>query len=49
MNMKIISLIPSQYYRVEPYRTFIGSLEEAGKNITLPKISDVPPILESLE
>jgi len=45
----IISLIPSQYYRVEPYRTFILSLEETGKNIKLPKIFNVPPILETLE
>jgi len=45
----IISLIPSQYYRVEPYRTFIESLEEAGKKMKLPKIYNVPPILETLE
>ena len=45
----IVSLIPSQYYRVEPYKSFIRYLETTGKNIKLPKIHDVPPILESLE
>ena len=45
---KIISLIPSQYIRVEPYKSFIEALKETGKNMKLPKIHKVPPILESL-
>ena len=45
---KIISLIPSQYIRIEPYKSFINSLIETGKNIELPRIHEVPPILESL-
>jgi len=45
---KIISLIPSQYVRVEPYKSFIEALTEAGKKMKLPKIHKVPPILESL-
>ena len=45
---KIISLIPSQYVRIEPYKSFIDALVETGKNMKLPKTYDVPPILESL-
>ena len=45
---KIISLIPSQYVRIEPYKSFINALIEAGKNMELPRIYEVPPILESL-
>ncbi|MFP6779548.1 MAG: LysR family transcriptional regulator [Alphaproteobacteria bacterium] len=45
---KIISLIPSQYIRIEPYKSFINALVETGKNMKLPKTYDVPPILESL-
>ena len=45
---KIISLIPSQYVRIEPYKSFINALVETGKNMKLPKTYDVPPILESL-
>ena len=45
---KIISLIPSQYVRIEPYKSFIEALLYTGKNIQLPKINKVPPILESL-
>ena len=45
---KIISLIPSQYVRIEPYKSFIDSLVATGKNMQLPKAKAVPPILESL-
>ena len=45
---KIISLIPSQYVRIEPYKSFIDSLVATGKNMQLPKANPVPPILESL-
>ena len=45
---KIISLIPSQYVRIEPYKSFIDSLVATGKNMQLPKANAVPPILESL-
>ncbi len=44
----IVSLLPSQYSRVEPYKSFIEFLEITGKNMKLPKIYKVPPILESL-
>ena len=45
---KIISLIPSQYVRIEPYKSFIDSLVATGKSMQLPKANPVPPILESL-
>jgi DNA-binding transcriptional LysR family regulator len=45
---KIISLIPSQYVRIEPYKSFINALVDTGKKMQLPKAHAVPPILESL-
>ena len=45
---RIISLIPSQYVRIEPYKSFIDSLVATGKDMQLPKAKAVPPILESL-
>tara|TARA_B100000749_G_scaffold245233_1_gene207546 strand:- start:77 stop:1075 length:999 start_codon:yes stop_codon:yes gene_type:complete len=45
---KIVALMPSQYTRIEPYKTFISALIDSGKNLKLPKINKVPPILESL-
>ena len=45
---KIISLIPSQYVRIEPYKSFINALVDTGKKMQLPKARAVPPILESL-
>lgn len=45
---KIVALIPPQYTRIEPYKSFINSLVASGKKLKLPKVFPVPPILESL-
>ncbi len=44
----IVSLVPSQYIRIEPYKSLLEALKTSGKSIKLPKIHPVPPILESL-
>ena len=45
---KIVALIPPQYTRIEPYKSFINSLIASGKKLKLPRVFPVPPILESL-
>ena len=45
---KIVALIPPQYTRIEPYKSFISSLIASGKKLKLPRVFPVPPILESL-
>lgn len=41
----IVALIPGQYQRVEPYRSFLEALAAAGRAIALPKIAETPPFL----
>jgi DNA-binding transcriptional LysR family regulator len=41
----IVALIPGQYQRVEPYRSFLSSLETAGRGIAVPGIAETPPFL----
>jgi DNA-binding transcriptional LysR family regulator len=43
----IIGLIPSQYARVEPYATFIASLEQAGAEVDVPAVLPQPPFVRS--
>ena len=45
---KVVALSPSQYARVEPYKSFISSLEKAGSNIELPKIWSMPKYFDGL-
>jgi DNA-binding transcriptional LysR family regulator len=42
---KTVALMPSQYARVEPYRTFLPILQEAGRTVRLPKILPMPPFI----
>lgn len=44
-DRRLVALVPVQYQRVEPYRSFIVALQEAGKEIALPVIQDTPPFL----
>jgi DNA-binding transcriptional LysR family regulator len=44
-DRSIVALIPGQYQRVEPYRSFLDALARAGKAIVLPKIAETPPFL----
>ena len=48
-DRQIVGLVPSQYVRIEPYATFLAAVEQAGANIDLPPIRDIPPFLKSIE
>ena len=47
VSRRIVALIPSQYQRIEPYRSFIAALEEASRAIVPPDLLPVPPFLDS--
>jgi len=47
-DREIVALTPSQYVQVEPYCSFLKVLGEAGTDVVLPEIRDVPPLLEQL-
>jgi len=47
-DREIVALTPSQYVQVEPFSSFLRVLGEAGGDLMLPKILDIPPILEQL-
>jgi DNA-binding transcriptional LysR family regulator len=40
-----VALMPSQYVRVEPYKTFLPILQEAGRSVRLPTILPMPPFI----
>jgi len=46
VSRKLVALMPSQYARLEPYKSFIGALEVAGRKATLPDFLDIPPFLK---
>ncbi len=46
-DRRIIGLIPSQYARIEPYATFIASLEQAGSEVELPSTLPRPPFIKA--
>ena len=48
-DRRIVGLVPSQYVRIEPYATFLDAIEQAGAQIKLPPIKDVPPFLRAVE
>ena len=45
---KVVALAPSQYARVEPYTSFISSLQKAGAKIELPSLLPMPKYFNSL-
>ena len=47
MHRRLVSLTPNQFANIEPTKTFIRSLNEAGKELTLPKINQIPPFLKN--
>jgi len=47
-DRQIVSLIPSQYARVEPYSSFLKVLKEAGENVHMPEIKPMPPLVTAL-
>lgn len=49
MNRRLVSLTPNQFANIEPTKTFISSLSEAGKKLILPEINKIPPFLINSE
>ena len=47
MQRRLVSLTPNQFLNIEPTKTFIKSLSDAGNLLTLPKIHKIPPILKN--
>ena len=47
-DREIVAMMPSQYVRAEPFCTFIDVLQDAGRQLKLPKIDPVPPLLKAL-
>ena len=41
------SLTPNQFSKIEPSKSFIKCLVEAGNSLSLPKINPIPPILSN--
>ncbi len=44
-----VCLVPAQYLRVEPYKSFLAALEEAGRAIIPPPIRPPPPFMRSVK
>ena len=42
---RIVAVLPSQYQRVEPYRTFLDCLSAAGQAAELPALRAAPPFI----
>ena len=47
MQRRLVSLTPNQFAKVEPTKTFVKSLVEAGKKLILPDINKIPPFLKN--
>ena len=47
MHRRLVSLTPNQFANIEPTKTFIRSLNEAGQELTLPKINQIHPFLKN--
>src|SRR5215510_5325769 len=41
-----VAILPDQYLRLAPYREFAEALEWAGRNVTLPPILPMPPLIK---
>ena len=44
-HRRLVSLTPNQFSKIEPSKSFIKCIVEAGKKLNLPKIYPIPPIL----
>ena len=47
MHRRLVSLTPNQFANIQPTKTFISSLSEAGKKLILPEINKIPPFLKN--
>ena len=45
----IVALVPGQYLRIEPYKTFLDALQTTGNAISIPDIGETPPFLHRAE
>lgn len=43
---RIVAIIPTQYQRIEPYRTLLEALEKAARAVELPQVLPTPPFLD---
>jgi len=46
---RIVAVLPSQYQRVEPYRTFLDCLAAAGQVVAMPALYPAPPFIRGRE
>jgi DNA-binding transcriptional LysR family regulator len=42
---RLVALMPSQYQRVEPYRSFVQTLQDVGARMQMPTVHETPPFL----
>ncbi len=42
---RIVTMIPSQYRRTEPYTELVAALAEAGSRLVLPRVEPAPPFI----
>ncbi len=45
-DRRMAAMVPDQYLRIEPYRSFVNALAEAGRALQLPPILDAPFLRE---
>ena len=48
LDRRLVSLTPRQYESLEPVKSFISCLAEAGKKLDLPKVRPAPDILKKV-
>ena len=48
LDRKLVSLAPKQYESLEPVKSFISCLVEAGRNLNLPTVKPTPDILKKV-
>lgn len=44
-SRQTVALMPSQYFRIEPYKTFLRILQEVGSTVNMPRILPMPPFI----
>ncbi len=48
LDRRLVSLTPKQYENLEPVKSFISCLVEAGKKLDLPTVNPAPDILKNV-
>lgn len=48
-DRSIVAMLPGQYLRVEPYRTFLEALKNRGSSISMDSVALTPPFLNRAE